>query len=55
MAFVASGWGFEVLDEADEDVDVEGFRHERQITDREGTLAVFFARVTRDGYRGNFG
>ena len=42
---ILDGWGFQVLDEAEEDVDVDGFGDEGEIAGGESALAVFFARV----------
>ena len=39
--------GFEVMDEVEEVVDVDGFRNEGQIPNRQSALAVFFACITR--------
>ena len=40
---------FEVLDEIEEDVDVDGFWDEGEVAGGEGALAVFFTRITGDG------
>ena len=37
--------GFEVLDEGEEGVDVDGFWDEGEVAGADGALAVFFARV----------
>ncbi len=41
------GRSFEVVDEIEEDVDVDGFGNEGEIANSEGALAVLFARITR--------
>ena len=41
-------WGFEVLDEAEEDVDVDGFGDESQIAGVEGALSIFFTGIAGD-------
>src|SRR5262245_11150952 len=46
-------WGFEVLDEGEEGVDVDGFGDEGEIADGQGALAVFFAGVAGDGDGGD--
>ena len=38
--------GFEILDEIEEDVDVDGLRDEGEVADGEGALAVLFARIS---------
>ena len=45
--------GFEVVDEVEEDVDVDGFGDEGQVTDRECALSIVFTGITRDGDGGN--
>ena len=40
--------GFEVVDEVEEDVDVDGFGDEGEVADGQGALAVLFAGVARD-------
>src|ERR1043165_3424503 len=40
--------GFEVLDQGEEGVDVDGLRHEGEVAGGEGALAIFFARVARN-------
>src|SRR5215216_3543630 len=44
---------FEVVDEVEEDVDVDGFRDQSEVAHSEGALAVLFAGVARDGDGGH--
>jgi len=42
---------FEVLDEGEEDVHVDGFGDERHVADREGAFSIFLTGIPGDGYR----
>ena len=45
--------GFEILDEGEEGVDVDGFGDEGEVADGQGALAVLLAGVAGDGDGGN--
>jgi hypothetical protein len=42
-------WGFDLLDQGEEAVDVDWFGDEGEIADREGALAILLAGIPRDG------
>ena len=41
------GRSFEVVNQTEKDIDVDGFGNEGEVADTKGALAVLFARITR--------